>query len=1027
MALTVNTNLSGLTAQNALIRSKNEMDEAMERLATGMRINSGGDDASGLSISTRMESQIRALEVGVKNAADGISLVQTAEGALNEITHMLQRMRELAVQASSGIPNAQDREALDAEVQALKEEIDRIAENTIFNDNILFDGSFRTVVQTGPRVHEFVDVTIPNLTTEALGSLTDSASSRAVTNAIFDGQVAQPTTSQLTFDGDDTYRFALTAEFPDAPGGTVRSYTYNISGVVASGSAVDIAKDINEQLRSIPVMVTTAGTSSTATTTAIATAADAIQVTLKGNAITLKNMYGGDIKIDAGQLDASSGTISNTGVNQMADASSRIRFTSVDGGTSSTNVVLGSDPFAKTALTNIGGSGTSVTTSTGTEASSLKFQFVDTSLATQSTVTNISAGDTIALTIVDELGGETLVFTDQVSDLSGTSGIVTALNNALVAAGADGTYQVTADASNAGGFVITRDDGIDFTIKLGGQDASGNALNSSFANTDGNISGSLGLRVTPTDLSTTGAAFTTADSDITIRFADTTAGSFGASPILGQSDGFTVRLTDVSDGQVHNLSVTGLISGSASSVAAALNNAIANAGISDQYEVSAETGDFASTGITITHKLGDSFKLEFTDITGISNSGTINIHEKLDDLTFGTTVDDALYSTNGIIDGSPTTTITPSESVMYLDPLGHDTYKFKFASDAAGTTKTSEITVRYDGTADSLEKFASYVDTYIDTLLPPSASGITYDFDVTVEGGRVKITENNGNGFTITDFKSDGAGKVVASVPNGQGANGVNAVVLDDTVFETSGITTTITDANGAEVGLVDPTEILLDFNGNDTYAFRISDGSATAVVNEFRYTGGDTSGSQGEVVSAINVALKSAGLDGVMKAEQVANTDQVKLTHVLGNRVTIEGFDSIDSGTILVQGTSGASGVATYLDDDTGATGKVVKNISIGTTSGAQDALDVISRALEDINMQRAEFGAIENRLEYTINNLSNIATNTAAAKSRIEDADYAKESAKLAKTQVLQQAGTAILAQANMTSQQVLKLLNG
>ena len=76
---------------------------------------------------------------------------------------------------------------------------------------------------------------------------------------------------------------------------------------------------------------------------------------------------------------------------------------------------------------------------------------------------------------------------------------------------------------------------------------------------------------------------------------------------------------------------------------------------------------------------------------------------------------------------------------------------------------------------------------------------------------------------------------------------------------------------------------------------------------------------------------------------------------------------------------------------------------------------------------MQRAEFGAVENRLEYTINNLSNIATNTAAAKSRIEDADYAKESAKLAKTQVLQQAGTAILAQANMTSQQVLKLLNG
>ena len=1023
MALTVNTNLSGLTAQNALIRSKNEMDEAMERLATGMRINSGGDDASGLSISTRMESQIRALEVGVKNAADGISLVQTAEGALNEITHMLQRMRELAVQASSGIPNAQDREALDAEVQALKEEIDRIAENTIFNDNILFDGSFRTVVQTGPRVHEFVDVTIPNLTTEALGSLTDTASSRAVTDAIFDGKVAQPTTSQLTFDGDDTYRFALTIEIPEEAGGAVHEYTYNISGVVASGSAKDIAQDINEQLRSIPVAIDGATGASSVT----ATAADAISVTLQGNAITLQNLYGGDIKIDAGQFDASTAAMDNTGVNQMADASSRIRFTSVKGGDNSTNVVLGSDPFAKTALSNIGGSGTSVTSAENTTASTLKFEFVNSGASTHSVISSISAGDTIALTLVDELGGEVLLFTDQVSGLSGTTGVVSALNNALVAAGADGTYVVSADQTNAGGFVITRDDGIDFTLKLGGEDASGNALASSFANTNTEISGTLGLRLTPTDIAASGSSFTTADDDITIRFADSTAGSFGTSPVLQQSDGFSIRLTDVSDGQVHNLTVSNLLNGSASTVAAALTTAIKNAGISDQYEVAAEAGDFGSTGITITHKLGDSFKIEFTDTTNISNASTIVIHEKLDDLNFGSTADAALFSTNGLVDGSPVTTITPQESVMYLDPLGHDTYKFKFASDAAGTTKTSEITVRYDGTSDSLDKFASYVDTYIDTLQPPSASGITYDFDVTVEGGRIKITENNGNGFTITDFKSDGAGKVVASVPNGQGANGVNAVVLDDTVFESTAITKTITDANGAEVGLVDPTEITLDFNGNDTYEFRISDGSATAVVNQFRYTGGDTAGSQGEVISAINVALKAAGLDGVMKAEQVANTDKVKITHVLGNRVTIEGFDSLDSGTILVEGTSGATGVATYLDDDTGATGKVIKNLSIDTTSGAQDALDVISRALEDINMQRAQFGAIENRLEYTINNLSNIATNTAAAKSRIEDADYAKESAKLAKTQVLQQAGTAILAQANMTSQQVLKLLNG
>ena len=139
----VNTNVKSLVAQDSLMKSGRAMATAMERLSTGKRINSAKDDAAGLSISNRMDAQIRGLTMAVKNANDGISLMQTAEGALDEVTNSLQRMRELAVQAVNGTNNAQDRAALDAEVQQLKSEIDRTAKTTQFNSINLLDGSFK--------------------------------------------------------------------------------------------------------------------------------------------------------------------------------------------------------------------------------------------------------------------------------------------------------------------------------------------------------------------------------------------------------------------------------------------------------------------------------------------------------------------------------------------------------------------------------------------------------------------------------------------------------------------------------------------------------------------------------------------------------------------------------------------------------------------------------------------------------------------------------------------------------------------
>ena len=137
----VNTNISASVAQAALVRNDRALGSAMEQLSTGRKINSAADNASGLAISSRMTSQIRGLDQAVSNANDGVSMVNTAEGALDEITDMLQRMRELAVQSGTGTTSSEDRDYLNAEYLELLSEIERISANTEWNGQAILNGS----------------------------------------------------------------------------------------------------------------------------------------------------------------------------------------------------------------------------------------------------------------------------------------------------------------------------------------------------------------------------------------------------------------------------------------------------------------------------------------------------------------------------------------------------------------------------------------------------------------------------------------------------------------------------------------------------------------------------------------------------------------------------------------------------------------------------------------------------------------------------------------------------------------------
>jgi flagellin len=166
----INTNSAATIAANALTRNERSMATAMERLSTGLRINTAGDDAAGLAISSRMTSQINGLNMAVRNANDAISMIQTADGAMVEVTNMLHRMQELALQASSGTMSTTDQAALDVEFQALDDQIDLIATSTEWNGTKLLDGSLNASAassfQIGANASQTISITFADLNTD---------------------------------------------------------------------------------------------------------------------------------------------------------------------------------------------------------------------------------------------------------------------------------------------------------------------------------------------------------------------------------------------------------------------------------------------------------------------------------------------------------------------------------------------------------------------------------------------------------------------------------------------------------------------------------------------------------------------------------------------------------------------------------------------------------------------------------------------------------------------------------------------
>ncbi|EGQ7930989.1 TPA: flagellin [Vibrio vulnificus] len=169
MAITVNTNVSALVAQRHLANATDMLNQSLERLSSGKRINSAKDDAAGLQISNRLQSQMRGLDIAVRNANDGISIMQTAEGAMNETTNILQRMRDLSLQSANGSNSHAERTALQEEMTALNDELNRIAETTSFGGRKLLNGSFGSAAfQIGAASGEAVQVQLKSMRSDGI-------------------------------------------------------------------------------------------------------------------------------------------------------------------------------------------------------------------------------------------------------------------------------------------------------------------------------------------------------------------------------------------------------------------------------------------------------------------------------------------------------------------------------------------------------------------------------------------------------------------------------------------------------------------------------------------------------------------------------------------------------------------------------------------------------------------------------------------------------------------------------------------
>ena len=881
MALVVNTNVPSIATQRYLMESRKEMETAMERLSSGKRINSAADDAAGLAISTRMESQIRGLNMAIRNANDGVSLVQTAEGAMTEVTDMLQRMRELSLQSVHGVNNDDDRAALDAEVQALKAEIDRVAASTTFNNQAILDGSYSALFQIGKDADDTLGVAIRGMDTASLGLIGSSQASESGTSNVLissrlaikkfdgDGDSAYTSTSTTTFDGNDAAGISFAAGDIQINGQDLAAF----DGTSTTGGDIfDLVANINENVDNV-----------------VASAFNTVVAKVAGDGI-----------VRAEQVAIRVGAIGMSGDDHYQPAR---------------EVVLGSSDSLEEMVANINAA------------------FYDGEL-------EASINSDGKLVLANNTGA-----TIQVADETGTTN------------GYDGAtgFKVNATTTNVTATgALTYDTAFQGFLKLEATDdapievTKGNsALVSPGTSSDVQNIGFNEVNEDPT-----GNFYTVTGSQ---GFTNSTATVFSKNTTTGQAD-LTINGVEIYDDTLSPLSSTfqgkldliNSFSDETGVVASAYFERIIDT--SSTTFVSGDT--FTLNGVSIT--VGATLAATVTAINGASGANT------------------ALHGITASAEG--TNLILRGDGVQNVNMVTQD-YSLASVTQAparrTGDSTTLAQVVTFGGSAGA-------GDLAKGRVLTLTIAGTTNGDANTQLGLAATTTASVTYSYTVA------SGATAGTV-----ANAFRDLILLDIVDNEATVTA---------------ADLLTVTGGALTFKTALGAGSHDITVGVTQTTAANR--------------VPGAATQNYTGALRLQATDLTPISIEFNTDGELAGLKEMNVGDTTFD-------VNTPTVDVTTTRTATVSGLSVATSTAANDALSVIDAALESVSEARSNLGAVENRLDHTISNLSNVVENTAAAQSRIADADFALEAANLARAQILQQAGTAMLAQANAAPQNVLSLL--
>ncbi|NVK30067.1 MAG: hypothetical protein HWE20_03610 [Gammaproteobacteria bacterium] len=922
MAMVINTNVASLNAQRNLTLSQNDMSTAMERLSSGKRINTAGDDAAGLAISNRLTSQVRGLNQAIRNANDGISLIQTAEGALDETTNILQRMRELAIQSANGIYSDANRSTLQAEVEQLILEMDRISATTTFNGLNILDGTLGSIdLQAGATANELISFSIGATDSNTLGL-------GGVTSDLNGDRIS----SSLSFDDGDIVVNGV-----------------GLSGFdIATDNLEDLFANINESVAG----VTAAGfnvVSSEGVGTGVLSSNDTLRITVAS--------------ID-GQPSVNYDITSTNNLDELVAAINEATGGKVEASVGdSGNLVLSN---------STGGAITLTLDADGTPG----FSAASEANSTLAAVTGLTAANATTY-----MGSIALTSDDgsAIEIVAGANGTKTDLNNL--------GFQVIAEGSVTGGGLSSGNQ----TTALSSGDLTINGVAIPTTDTD-SLLGKIEAINSVTDETGVTASAGAAESyaaDLSSQVVELTASVSFTAPdvsfanIVGSSalsvDGFggtdSIAI-DITDGNgTYTVTVvegTDFTVGSEEEFVASINAAILADDVNNQ---------------AIAY-IDDNGALAFRNET----SATLSI----DGVTYSGTAGVLDAATGLALEGSGTTNLTNTAD-RGLNINGIDV---SVADGVDGIISSSELVTAINA-ASANTGVTAYIDDS-DQLHLYSDSSITLD-ELSTGGdllSRLAMQDSNGSAVVAgTAEQTTAASAIPAGTPGADvGSIKINGTEVSDIDFN-AGIDSVVAQLNavqgdtGVRASIDENGQLLLDSSSRITFELGQENGLATATALGINFT--LSANVYGSVTVDPSVTLTSV------------NPAQAISIDVTANGATATGLKDLNTDlSSLVNGTA-------------------LSSINIGTAAGAQNAIGALDNALEQINDIRSELGAINNRLDFTINNLSSVSENAAASRSRVMDADFAAESAALSRAQVLQQAGTAMLAQANAQPQQVLSLL--